>query len=338
MAMIRHRGHLPEVDPSAYVAPTATLVGNVTVGPRARIMYGAVVDAEGSRIEIGEASVICENVVLRASAASGTDQPVVLGDHVFVGPHSTLLGCTVGRCAYLATAATVLQTARLGAGAVVAVGGFVHARAVVPDEFFVPPHTLAAGDPVRVLAAGDPAAPEMIRDVGFASVAFGVEAEWTDRIKRYERTAEVRVSEFGAHADDVQDSPVDFRAAAERWAVTWTAAWRSHDVDAVVALYAEDCVHRSAPFRSPHQGRAGVREYVTGAFADESAVISVRFGVPVVDGDRASVEYWTTFRDQGGAPLTLAGCAFAQFNAAGLITEARDYWHTAPGHISPPDV
>jgi carbonic anhydrase/acetyltransferase-like protein (isoleucine patch superfamily) len=202
MALIRHRGHQPEVHPSAYIAPTATLVGNVTVGPRARIMYGAVLDAEGSRIEIGEASVICENAVLRASAAAGTDQPVLLDDHVFVGPHATLLGCTVGRCAYLATAATVLQTARLGAGAVVAVGGFVHARAVVPDEFFVPPHTLAVGDPVRALAPGDPSVSDTIRDVGFAGVAFGVDAEWADRISRYERTAEVRVEEFGAHADD----------------------------------------------------------------------------------------------------------------------------------------
>jgi carbonic anhydrase/acetyltransferase-like protein (isoleucine patch superfamily) len=199
---IRHRGHEPRVHPSAFIAPTATLVGDVLVGPRARVMYGAVLDAEGSRIELGEAAVICENAVLRASAAAGSDQPVVLGDHVFVGPHATLLGCLVDRCAYLATAATVLQTARLGAGAVVAVGGFVHARAAVPAEFFVPPHTLAVGDPVRLLAPGSPEVPAAIRDVGFASVAFGVDVEWTDRVTRYERSAEVRVEEFGAHLDD----------------------------------------------------------------------------------------------------------------------------------------
>jgi len=190
------------VHPSAYVAPTATLVGDVEVGPRARVMYGAVLDAEGSRVEIGEGTVICENAVLRASAAGSGDQSVTLGDHVFVGPHATLLGCTVGRCAYLATAATVLQTARLGAGAVIAVGALVHARSVVPEEFFVPPHTLAVGDPLRLLPAGSPEVPEAIRDVGFAGVAFGVDAQWTDRISRYERIAEVRVAEFGAHVDD----------------------------------------------------------------------------------------------------------------------------------------
>jgi carbonic anhydrase/acetyltransferase-like protein (isoleucine patch superfamily) len=200
---IRHRGHEPNVHPSAYVAPTATLVGNVLIGPRARVMYGAILDAEGSRVEIGEAAVVCENAVLRASAATGADQPVVLGDHVFVGPHATLLGCQVGRCAYLATSATVLQTARLGSGAVVAVGGLVHAGAVLPDDFFVPPYVIAVGDPVRILPAGSPDVVAAIRDVGFARIAFGVDAAWTDRANRYERSAEVRVTEFGAHAEDV---------------------------------------------------------------------------------------------------------------------------------------
>jgi uncharacterized protein (TIGR02246 family) len=125
-------------------------------------------------------------------------------------------------------------------------------------------------------------------------------------------------------------------AAAARWAATWTAAWLAHDVDAVVALYAEDCVHRSTPFRPPHSGREGVRAYVAQAFADEQAVASVRFGTPVVEGDRAWVEYWATFTDEHGQPTTLAGCAQAIFDADGQVTEARDYWHLAPDHTQPP--
>jgi carbonic anhydrase/acetyltransferase-like protein (isoleucine patch superfamily) len=78
MIQIKHRGHAPRIDPTAYVAPTATLVGDVRIGPRARVMYGAVLDAEASRIEVGEATVICENAVLRASAVA-EDQPVLLG-------------------------------------------------------------------------------------------------------------------------------------------------------------------------------------------------------------------------------------------------------------------
>jgi uncharacterized protein (TIGR02246 family) len=130
---------------------------------------------------------------------------------------------------------------------------------------------------------------------------------------------------------------MESHAAADRWATTWTAAWRSHDVEAVVTMYAEDCVHRSTPFRQPDVGRQAVREYVAGAFAEERQVDEVRFGTPVVEGDRACVEYWTRFRDQEGAAMTLAGCATARFDAAGQVTEARDYWHLREGHEAPPE-
>jgi carbonic anhydrase/acetyltransferase-like protein (isoleucine patch superfamily) len=204
MIQIKHRGHAPRIDPTAYVAPTATLVGDVRIGPRARVMYGAVLDAEASRIEVGEATVICENAVLRASAVAG-DKPVLLGDHVFVGPHATLLGCTIERCVYVATSATILQSARLGAGSVAAVGALVHAGTAVPAEFFVPPQMTAVGDPLRLFAPGDPAATEAIGKLGFSRIAFGIDTAWTDRIQRYEQITEVRAAEFAAHA---QDEPV----------------------------------------------------------------------------------------------------------------------------------
>ena len=109
--LISHRGSTPVVDPSAFVAPNATLVGDVRIGARARVMYGAVVDAEGSTVTVGEACVIAENTVLRAVTEPAW--PVELGDHVFVGPHATVLGAVVERCAYLATGAVVLQGARV---------------------------------------------------------------------------------------------------------------------------------------------------------------------------------------------------------------------------------
>ena len=202
--LLRHRGREPTVDPSAFVAPTATLVGDVRIGPRARVMYGAVLDAEASQVEVGECAIVCDHAVLRATAAGGTSRPVVLADHVFVGPHATLLGCHVGRCAYVATGATVLHAARVGAGGSIAVGALVHAGAVVPDELFVPPSMIAVGDPVRILPPDDPEAlGEAVRSTGFARLAFGVEAIWEDRVARYEQTAEMRSREFAAHADDV---------------------------------------------------------------------------------------------------------------------------------------
>jgi carbonic anhydrase/acetyltransferase-like protein (isoleucine patch superfamily) len=199
--LIRHRDATPVVDPSAYIAPNATLVGDVRVGAHARIMYGAVLDAEGARVEVGSYTIVSEHAVLRATAVTGAN--VSLGDHVFVGPHATVLGASVRRCAYLAANATVLHLATVGAGACVAVGALVHARSVLPDEFFVPPHTTAVGDPVEVF--GPDRAEELaaaIADVGFADAAFGVRTAWTDRVTRYREAAEVRSAEYAAHVDD----------------------------------------------------------------------------------------------------------------------------------------
>jgi carbonic anhydrase/acetyltransferase-like protein (isoleucine patch superfamily) len=201
--LIRSRGNEPAVDVSAFVAPTAALVGRVAVGPRARVMYGAVLDSEASRVEVGECAIVCENAVLRATHAGDADLPVVVGYHAFIGPHATLLGCTVEPACYLATGATVLQGATIGSGAVVAVGALVHANSVVPGEFFVPPNTVVVGDPLEVYAPGDEGLPEAIRSANFAQTAFGVRTAWENRVARYRETAEVRSEEFGAHFEDV---------------------------------------------------------------------------------------------------------------------------------------
>jgi carbonic anhydrase/acetyltransferase-like protein (isoleucine patch superfamily) len=200
--LVKNRGSEPVVDGSAFVAPTAVLVGRVRVEAGSRIMYGAVLDSEGSRVEVGPTSIICENAVLRATAVGEEEHPVLLGDHVFVGPHATLLGCAVQPACYVATGATVLQGATLEPGAVVAVGALMHANTVVPSEFFVPPSTIAVGEPLRVYAPGDEDLPEAIRSAGFARTAFGVRTAWEDRVSRYREIAEVRAQEFGSHLGD----------------------------------------------------------------------------------------------------------------------------------------
>jgi carbonic anhydrase/acetyltransferase-like protein (isoleucine patch superfamily) len=149
---IKHRGFEPQVDSSVFVAPNATLVGKINIGPKSRVMYGAVIDSEDSDIEIGECSIICENAVIRATASGDVDHPVSIGDHVFVSPQTTVIGCTVESYSYIASGATVLQGATIHKGAIVAVGAFVHAKAAIPSDFFVPPNTIAIGDPVRIFS------------------------------------------------------------------------------------------------------------------------------------------------------------------------------------------
>jgi len=127
---------------------------------------------------------------------------------------------------------------------------------------------------------------------------------------------------------------VETREAARRWANAWADAWPVKDVDAIVALQAEDGDHWASMFR-PFRGRAGLRSYLAEAFAEESRPAKVRFAEPQVDGNAAAVEYWAVIyvKDQ---PVTISGCTLLRFNEAGLVAEARDYSHVKEGHHAPP--
>ena len=201
--LIKHRGFEPQFDSSVFVAPNATLVGKINIGPKSRVMYGAVIDSEGSEIEIGECSIICENAVIRATASGDVDHPVSIGDHVFVSPQATMIGCTVESYSYIATGATVLQGATIHKGAIVAVGAFVHAKAAIPSEFFVPPNTIAIGDPVRIFSPDEKETlVDAIRSIGFTKIAFDVEPQVHDRLSVMKKATEIRSKEFESHFDD----------------------------------------------------------------------------------------------------------------------------------------
>src|SRR5579859_6977422 len=121
--LIEHRGRRPQVDPTAWIAPNATLSGAVRVGPGARILYGAVLTAEsGADLVVGPRCVVMEQAVLRAAGRFA----LALGEQVLVGPHAYLSGCTVGSRTFIATGAMVFNGASLGEACVVALGGKVH--------------------------------------------------------------------------------------------------------------------------------------------------------------------------------------------------------------------
>ncbi|GAA3841107.1 nuclear transport factor 2 family protein [Streptomyces phyllanthi] len=125
--------------------------------------------------------------------------------------------------------------------------------------------------------------------------------------------------------------------AARRFVRVWERAWAAHDVDALLELYAEDCVHRSMPFRAPHRGRAELAAYLRWSFTGER-VADVRFGPPVIGQDGLAVAEFRVLAEdteEDGRPSTLAGCVFVRFDAEGLAVESRDYWHTVTGHQEP---
>jgi carbonic anhydrase/acetyltransferase-like protein (isoleucine patch superfamily) len=202
--IIKHRGVGPSLDESVYIAPTAVICGNVSLDAQARVMFGAVIDSEASSVEIGTCSIICENAVIRATRVEKVDHPVRIGDHVFISPHATLLGCRVASHAYIATGATLLQGARVGRGAVVAVGALVHAGTKIPDGFFLAPNSIAIGDPATIYSPGDrEAVVDAIKSIAFTKIAFGVTPQPQDRVATMTRVAEIRSKEFESHKKDI---------------------------------------------------------------------------------------------------------------------------------------
>jgi len=145
--LIESGGKSPRIHESAWVAPTATVVGDVEIGPDARVLFGAVITADGGPVRIGTACVIMENAVLRGTRK----HPLIVGDRVLVGPRAYLSGCTVGEEAFLATGTTVFNAATIGRRAEVRVNGVVHLKTVLPDEAMVPIGWVAVGDPVSIL-------------------------------------------------------------------------------------------------------------------------------------------------------------------------------------------
>jgi uncharacterized protein (TIGR02246 family) len=118
------------------------------------------------------------------------------------------------------------------------------------------------------------------------------------------------------------------------WLESYRRAWEEGDADAAAALFTDDAVYRSSPFREPHVGRAGIREYWANATASQSGT-RVLIGTPIVAGNRVAVEWWATFEDAGEGAGTLPGILFLRFAPDGRCEELRETWNWEAG-IRPP--
>jgi carbonic anhydrase/acetyltransferase-like protein (isoleucine patch superfamily) len=148
---VEHRLKSPQVSDSAYIAPTAVLAGDVTVGPHSRVLFGAVITAEGGPVHIGANCVIMENAVIRGVPTQETR----LGDHVLVGPHAHLTGCVIEGESRIATGAVVFNGARIETGAEVEFHAVVYVNTTVPSGVAVPIGWFAGGRPAELVAPSD---------------------------------------------------------------------------------------------------------------------------------------------------------------------------------------
>jgi nuclear transport factor 2 (NTF2) superfamily protein len=124
---------------------------------------------------------------------------------------------------------------------------------------------------------------------------------------------------------------VDTHEAARAWVEAWEEGWPAQDLEMIAARYRPDAPYRSLPFRDV----TTAREYVMQAFGEEE-LVRCWFGEPIVEGDRAAVEYWAILRTPDGVDVTIAGHSHLRFDNDGLVAEHRDYWTQREGADEPP--
>lgn len=129
----------PQIDPTAFVADGAIIVGRVRLKARSSVWYGCILRGDQQWIEVGEETNIQDGSILHIEA----DTPCIIGNRVTLGHRAIVHASTVGDGALIGISATVLSRCVIGEGALIAAG------AVVLEGTVVPPHTLWAGCPAR---------------------------------------------------------------------------------------------------------------------------------------------------------------------------------------------
>lgn len=144
--------HPEKIDPSAFVAPGAFIIGDVTIGPESSVWFGAVLRGDIAPIVVGQGSNIQDTAVVHVDIG----QPTFIGNGVTVGHGAILHGCTVGDNVLVGIRAVVLT------GAVIGENSLIGAGAVVPEGTVIPPNSLVLGVPARVVGE---VTPELLRRI-----------------------------------------------------------------------------------------------------------------------------------------------------------------------------
>jgi carbonic anhydrase/acetyltransferase-like protein (isoleucine patch superfamily) len=141
MSFIRSfNGITPSIDPSAFIAENATIIGDVVIGPEVSIWYGAVLRGDVGRIRIGARSNVQDLSVLHMT---GGASDMIIGEDVVVGHGVILHSANVGNGALVGMGSVLLDDCQIGEGAIVAAGS------VVPPRMVVNPYTMVRGAPAK---------------------------------------------------------------------------------------------------------------------------------------------------------------------------------------------
>jgi carbonic anhydrase/acetyltransferase-like protein (isoleucine patch superfamily) len=171
----------PRIHPTARIASTAVIEGDVRIGAHSRVLHGAILSAGDGVIELDAFSIVMEQAVLRASKRF----PLTIGDHCLIGPHTSLSGAAIADRVFVATGASVFPGAKIGRGSEVRVNAVVHLRTVLAEGSTVPIAWVAVGDPAQLFP---PAEHDNIwavqRELDFPGFVFGIDREDPDAMVR----------------------------------------------------------------------------------------------------------------------------------------------------------
>lgn len=131
-----------EIDPTAHIAPSATVIGDVKVGAECTVLQGATIRGDfGGRIEIGKQTNIQENCCIHVNH----DEVTRIGDEVTIGHGAIVHGCDIGEGTLIGMGATVIDRAKIGSQCLVGAGALVTGTANIPDR------SLVIGSPARAV-------------------------------------------------------------------------------------------------------------------------------------------------------------------------------------------
>ncbi len=136
------------IDPTASVAPSAVVTGDVTIGARSRVLAQAVVSGELGPVVIGSDVVVMEHALLRGRAG----HPLTIGDAVLVGPHTHLNGTTIEDEVFVATGVSMFPGSVAGAGSELRINSVLHVNTVLGPGTVLPIGWIAAGRPAELFS------------------------------------------------------------------------------------------------------------------------------------------------------------------------------------------
>lgn len=136
------------VDPTAWIAPSAVVTGDVSVGPGSRVLAGAVLHGDLGPVVIGADVLVMEHALLRGRV----DHPLTIGDAVMVGPHTHLNGTTVEDEVFVATGVSMFPGSVAGRRSELRINSVLHVNSVLPPDSVLPIGWIASGDPAQLFS------------------------------------------------------------------------------------------------------------------------------------------------------------------------------------------